>query len=1112
MIQAIRKKLPKVLMLLGVLLSFHTSLVPLFTHIEVQAQNQNGTVELDRSQIVYTTVDWRGESRRVKITRIYLNGELVFCADPFTFVIEGDGYTSQPFTLSRRINLIASLWDLAGNDFYTYVAAQMLIWEDLGASMSVIEGMDLEQLNNAKSRINNVLNQYIINPSFHQQTITATIGQSYTLTDTNNSDLSRFTAIGGTAQNLPFSINGDNLTVTPNENSTAGTLLFESDYRTGTAFLWVRPGSQDLISSGIEDPVFFEITVNIHRTGALEILKTDEENGAVVPNTRFRVEYTNANGNASTREVTTNAQGIARMDGVLHGTRPRIIETFVPAPFILDPLPFYANVPAVAGDTVFAQQENRRQRGQVRVQKTGERSGTTMWNPNYSLAGNLMAIRRGSPTGPIVETILTDANGRGETTNIWANATIGLGVYYVTENQASPGFARTWTPQRVEIEYAGQTVEVAQSEVVEGTNREITGDVTLTKVDRDLGTTDTQGNATHEGAEFTLFHYETGAPVLWTRPSEPQLVYGTHSTNPYAENAISVRISENNQIRISSLELGRYFWLETRAPFGYTRNQNRIDFEITEIDDETEVVVLDMEAYNQVIRFGFSFFKYLSGASATTNAGANGIEFRLTPLDDTLEITGASDTAVTSNHPLLGWSGYGRFENIPIGNYLLEEVEESTPEGYDPINPLYINVRFEEAENRAESLYIFTVTEVGSTQPILTQMASYGELTNANFHVGLGSLNFFNLPMRPNELTSLQTWENGENVISPNGTQTAIDRVFFNLAETSDNWHLISFLVDVEASQEALDEDEDADLVLIGEPRAMTMGNTERRGYWDIPQEVATEEIIGRDIVRMNYLFEDEQAYLNGEAPIAVDNNLHNLAQTIRVEAEVETPTTEPKLDRYVRLATQAHTGDGSTQTFTWGDLIDAHDRIYITNSQSNIGENQVMYAFLHVLLPKGYDTWEWNGRELTWGDVIFQDRIEYEVEYEQMVRHAVTELETGEFPFGTEFHWSERVYNEGRELLYMHNPEFDQPTQSLRPLDKEEPEYKGSAPAPTPPSAPTPTVAPRFLPATGGTASIVLRSIGITLMFASGGYMVWRKKRSPKVSAYERYRMSQAG
>ena len=88
--------------------------------------------------------------------------------------------------------------------------------------------------------------------------------------------------------------------------------------------------------------------------------------------------------------------------------------------------------------------------------------------------------------------------------------------------------------------------------------------------------------------------------------------------------------------------------------------------------------------------FGFDFFKFAGSAAGTAETGFNDLTFKVSPLEGTNEITGAEDEAITAYNEQLGFDGYGKFENLPYGDYLLEEVE--APEGFQNYairNPFY---------------------------------------------------------------------------------------------------------------------------------------------------------------------------------------------------------------------------------------------------------------------------------------------------------------------------------------------------------------------------------------------------------------------------------------
>lgn len=128
----------------------------------------------------------------------------------------------------------------------------------------------------------------------------------------------------------------------------------------------------------------------------------------------------------------------------------------------------------------------------------------------------------------------------------------------------------------------------------------------------------------------------------------------------------------------------------------------------------------------------------------------------------------------------------------------------------------------------------------------------------------------------------------------------------------------------------------------------------------------------------------------------------------------------------------------------------------------------------------------------------------------------TITTVNTADFPEGSTFPWSERVYNEEGELLYEHNPDFTEITQVLFPRTVPEEEGTPSEPQrmpddPTPEEKPLETARmpeqPKFeeelprtglLPATGGGASIALGFAGV-LIVGFAVFYYWQANKKEK-------------
>ena len=90
------------------------------------------------------------------------------------------------------------------------------------------------------------------------------------------------------------------------------------------------------------------------------------------------------------------------------------------------------------------------------------------------------------------------------------------------------------------------------------------------------------------------------------------------------------------------LSNNEYYWQETKAPEGYALDGNKYPVSIKKwmiTKKKNAVITRDVTAKEQVIRFGFDFFKFAGSAAGTTETGFNDLTFKVTPLEGTEEIT-----------------------------------------------------------------------------------------------------------------------------------------------------------------------------------------------------------------------------------------------------------------------------------------------------------------------------------------------------------------------------------------------------------------------------------------------------------------------------------------
>lgn len=1031
---------------------------------------QEVTIHYDVSKLYEvdgTFSDGRTLSERTTSLYAEYNGskQTVFCIEPGISIPTEvtPGYEKNPLpSMSEKAKLVSILWKKAGTDMDTNMVAQKMIWEEVNGytlhSIKRLGGASVD-IKSIEGKINKAIEEYQKKPSFHDTTAKTILGKSTTLIDKNESNLSEFDEVVQNTANVDYRVSGNQLVLTPNPNSKSGTLTLKKSAGNGTPVAYKKAGLQTVMAGAIDKPNTYTIKIDVETEGSVKIKKVDKESGDVVPGTVFHLDFGKA---LPAKDVTTNKEGIATLDGIPHGTKVTITEISVPAPYTIDTTPMNATIKA--GETISVTSKNMQEKGQIILDKTGSETGSDLWNENYSLAGNTFAIRKDSPTGEIVQDMTTDEKGHAETPKEIANA-LELGTYYVTETKASNGFVNTFKPVKVELKYANQTVALVTSNV-KGQNQEITGETTLAKEDKDTGDK-TQGKAVFEGAEYTLFTAKDGQAVKWSEDFKPELVKGTKAS----DETVTLALDEKNQAAVKHLAINEYYWQETKAPEGYTLDETKYPVSIKKVDDNEKnaVITRDVTAKEQVIRFGFDFFKFAGSAAGTTETGFNDLTFKVSPLEGTNEITGAEDEATTAYNEQLGFDGYGKFENLPYGDYLIEEVE--APEGFQKITPLEIHSTFKEnKEDYTKSEYIFTITEKGQKQPIKTVTVPYKKLTNKAFSVSLNRLMLYDLPEEEDSLTSLATWKDGDKELTTLDSTELVDKLSYNLHEIKEDWYVVAQVINVEATKAAQEKDEKAKPVVIAETTA-TLANKEKTGTWEILHKLTTEQVLDKIIVLFNYVYENKEAFNAGDEPVATDASLNNQAQTVNCTVE-----------RHVSIQTKAHLENGS-QTFTHGDVVDMFDDVSITHDVLD-GSREAFKTILYALPPDGTNKEIWNS-----------GKIEYEVNDKEFTKTVLAEkVDTSKYPEGTSFTFKEINYDKDGNMNGKHNEDLKEKSQTLTPKEvPTTPSTPGQPEMPTASQESSPTV--KTFPQTGEKNSNVLLFIGFTLIFATAGYYFWNRR-----------------
>lgn len=339
----------------------------------------------------------------------------------------------------------------------------------------------------------------------------------------------------------------------------------------------------------------------------LTIYKTDSETGKRIPAAGVEFKIKDADGNYVTQEVTypkkettdvfkTDEDGSVHLPSPLKYGEYKLVEIKAPHGYVLKDTEIPINVDGSSTE-IFMNFDNKTQKGQVYVEKTGEMlSGAkesetdygTLYTPEYKekyLSGVTYEItaREDIVTpegtvwfhkGDVVDTFTT---GDGVTTS----ALLQLGKYSIKETATQTGFVLDENTYDFDIEYAGQmidVVEIKQSYVNERQKLDL--QITKTFEDED-------------------------------KDAYKDVVFGVYSKNDItlndkviipADGLVGTLTIDEDGKNIEQLDLptGEYYVKELETNVGFKLDEENHDFTFDyDADTSKPTVTVSMDLYNE---------------------------------------------------------------------------------------------------------------------------------------------------------------------------------------------------------------------------------------------------------------------------------------------------------------------------------------------------------------------------------------------------------------------------------------------------------------------------------------------------------------------------------
>ena len=367
-------------------------------------------------------------------------------------------------------------------------------------------------------------------------------------------------------------------------------------------------------------------------------------------------------------------------------------------------------------------------KGDLNITKVNGNPELTAGNDCYSLAGAEYQLRDGS--GNTVATLITDVNGNASVSGINA------GNYTLVETKASPGF-------ELNTEHTSVTINAGQTTTLNGVGclvEQPANDpvaIEITKADMDSAESIPQGNASLEGAEFTVKYYNalyekaSDLPEKATRTWVLKTVkrkdgsYKAYLTLP--ECIVKEKSDELYYVDgMVTLPIGTITIQETRAPEGYllegavlsdkNGNTENIDNGVfmTQIKQEgissnATVVAGNFPVVRDEVKKHKVEVEKLSedkdGVTAPLNNAVFTIKLKSEVEEKGWDGVSVYDEITTGN--VEGKDGYAVTKELPYGTYIMRET--GTPEGFVRADDIEFSINKDNSET--SKIQHITVTD-----------------------------------------------------------------------------------------------------------------------------------------------------------------------------------------------------------------------------------------------------------------------------------------------------------------------------------------------------------------------------------------------------------------
>ena len=621
------------------------------------------TLNYDWSGYWYERQDQNGGNHSSwKQENYYVDGEVAYCIEPG--VPEGNpmyradwNATGLPNSIKERILLIGYYgYTYPGHQTIQYRAAtQGMIWATILGNNTAVNfnterwsAGSVLSVSNEMAEIERLIAHHYDRPSFNGGVYKAQVGQTITLTDTNNVLGNYSISVSG----ADYNVNGNTLTIKPTRNGAIDLTLtkkmpYSSEYK-----LFVGDEIQNMFVPGTVDPVIAKIRVNSYTT-PVEGYKQDDETGtaqgqATLKGAEYGI-YETATGRL-VATVVTDENGYFKSDAVLEWNDYYLQEIKPSEGYELDKTRY--NIDVKGKESVRVDVVEKVIKNYVSILKQYEHveGETKFLNAEKGITFEIYY-----PNGNKFDEITTDKNG-------YASINLPYGIWKFHQVNTTTGYEKIY-------DFYITVSETSQKEQYYNIlNNSLTAYLQVIKVDEETGKTIAIADTT-----FKIFNTDTNQYVS-------QYVGGK---------VISEFKTDENGILITPLKLvaGNYKLIEVSAPNGYLKDKEGLKFTIgndTHYNYTTYGAFITVTYKNTPIKGQLEIHKI--GESFVVEDGEyvyackklSGVTFEIYAEEDILSADGNHlyynkgdlvDTIVSDEN------GYAKTKKLPLGKYYLIEVK-----------------------------------------------------------------------------------------------------------------------------------------------------------------------------------------------------------------------------------------------------------------------------------------------------------------------------------------------------------------------------------------------------------------------------------------------------